>query len=124
VPGSSPVADDGLFAPSSPSSSQSAIVDRVVDVEPLDGEAHLAGIVHRGSIDLRCHRLLRVDGRSRHDRRVVAAELQGQALSNVPRGTRHHFLCRFAVEPVNATLATSGWPLRAGSEVVLIDDDV
>ena len=59
------------------------VVDRIVDIEPLDGEADLAGVEHGGGIDLRRH-FLRVDV-VEHDRRVVAAELQGQALQAVRR---------------------------------------
>ena len=50
------------------------IIDRVVDIEPLDGDARLAGVDHGAGIDLRRH-LLRVNVLE-HDRCVVTAEFQ------------------------------------------------
>ena len=114
-----PVADDRL--PREPAQLVAdGVVDRVVDVEPLDGDASLAANAHGGGIDLRRH-LLGV-GVVEHDRRVVAAEFQGQALQR-PGGTDHHLLACHggAGERDLGHVRVAG---KGGPEIVLIDDDV
>src|SRR5260370_1342145 len=64
-------------------------MNRIVDIEPLEADPPLAGVEHGSGIDLRRH-LLRIDVLE-HNRRVVAAEFQRQALQGFG-DARHHLL--------------------------------
>ncbi len=97
-----------------------AVVDRIVDVEPLDGDTRLAGVKHGSGIELWCH-VVRVDV-PEDDRRVIAAEFQGQALQR-PGGARHHLLAGRGGAG-ERDLGHVGVAGEGGSQVVLIDDDV
>jgi hypothetical protein len=62
-------------------------VDRLGDVEPLDGDAPLAGVAEGGP-EQGLDQLLPV-GAGQHDRRVVAAELEGDPLERARRAGHH-----------------------------------
>jgi hypothetical protein len=114
-----PIADDRL--PRQPAQLVAdGIIDRIVDIEPLDGHAPLAGVEHGTGKDLRCH-FLRV-GVVEHNRRIVAAELQGQALQRAS-GAGHDLLARRG-RAGEGDLGHVGVAGEGSSEVVLIDDDI
>ena len=96
------------------------IVDRVVRVHALGGQAHLARVQHGGHEDLR-RDFLRIDV-IEHDGSVVAAQLERQPLE-AARDARHHLLAGGGGSG-ERHLRDVGMPRQRGAEIVLIGDHV